>query len=110
MRAQTRPRGRLDRDFKDGPTCIGESSDISVAPHLRSGAVKGRNVSNGSFSTKMACPCHVRFTLDSDRTADIAGGPFRAISRLPDFADGGSIAALAICCFGSVNIMACRRT
>jgi LysR family carnitine catabolism transcriptional activator len=24
--------------------------------------------------------------------------------------DGGSIAALAICCFGSVNIMACRRT
>jgi len=45
MRAQTRPRGRLDRDFKDGPTCIGESSDISVAPHLRSGAVKGRNVS-----------------------------------------------------------------
>jgi hypothetical protein len=27
-----------------------------------------------------------------------------------DFADGRSIAALAICCFGSVNIMACRRT
>ena len=50
MRAQTRPRGRGDRDFKDGPTCIGESSDISVAPHLRSGAVKGRNVSNGSVS------------------------------------------------------------
>ena len=47
MRAQTRPRGRGDRDFKDGPTCIGESSDISVASHLRSGAVKGRNVSNG---------------------------------------------------------------
>jgi hypothetical protein len=47
MRAQTRPRGRGDRDFNDGPTCVGESSDISVAPHLRSGAVKGRNVSNG---------------------------------------------------------------
>ena len=30
--------------------------------------------------------------------------------RLPDFADGGSIAALAICCFGSVSTMACRRT
>ena len=51
MRAQTRPRGRGDRDFKDGPACIGESSDISVAPHLRSGAVKGRNVSNGSIAS-----------------------------------------------------------
>lgn len=48
MRAQTRPRGRGDRDSKDERTFIGESSDISVAPHLRSGAVKGRNVSVGS--------------------------------------------------------------
>jgi Histidine kinase-, DNA gyrase B-, and HSP90-like ATPase len=54
MRAQTRPRGRGDRDFKDGPTCIGESSDISVAPHLRSGAVKGRNVSNRSWAGSCA--------------------------------------------------------
>src|SRR6476646_12224462 len=35
----------------------------------------------GSFSTKMACPCHVRFTPDSVRTADIAGGPVRATGR-----------------------------
>jgi hypothetical protein len=53
MRAQTRSRGRGDRDFKDGPASIEESSDISVAPHLRSGAVKGRNVSNGSKPEKL---------------------------------------------------------
>ena len=35
-------------------------------------------VADGSFSTKLGCPRHVRFTPDSDRTADIAGGPFRA--------------------------------
>jgi hypothetical protein len=32
----------------------------------------------GSFSTELGCPRHVRFTPDSDRTADIVGGPFRA--------------------------------
>jgi hypothetical protein len=45
---------------------------------------------------------------DSSRTSwEVRKVP---ISRLPDFADGGSTAALAICCFGTVNIMACRRT
>jgi hypothetical protein len=32
----------------------------------------------GSFATEMDCPRHVRFPSDSDRTADIAGGPVRA--------------------------------
>src|SRR6266849_5947439 len=32
----------------------------------------------GSFSTELGYPPHVRFTPDSDRTADIAGGPVRA--------------------------------
>ena len=35
-------------------------------------------VHHGSISTKMAGPPHVRFSPVSDRTADIAGGPFRA--------------------------------
>jgi hypothetical protein len=32
------------------------------------------------FATKLGCPRHIRFTPVSDRTADIAGGPVRAIS------------------------------
>jgi hypothetical protein len=32
----------------------------------------------GSFSTELGCPRHVRFTPDSDRTADVVGGPLRA--------------------------------
>src|SRR5229473_3550961 len=32
----------------------------------------------GSFSTEMACPRHVCFPPDSDHSADIWGGPFRA--------------------------------
>jgi len=32
----------------------------------------------GSISTKQGSPSHVRFPLDSDRTADIAVGPVRA--------------------------------
>jgi hypothetical protein len=51
-----------------------------------------------------------RFSLENGLKSNIAVGPFPAIGRLPDFADGGSLAALAICCFGSVNIIACRRT
>ena len=35
-----------------------------------------------SFSTELACPRHIHFTPDSDRTADIAGGPFRAMNGL----------------------------
>jgi hypothetical protein len=37
--------------------------------------LSSRNVSEGSISTKLGCPRHVRFSPDSDRTADIAGGP-----------------------------------
>jgi hypothetical protein len=37
---------------------------------------------DGSFSTEMDSPCHVRSSSDSDRTADITGGPFRATSGL----------------------------
>jgi hypothetical protein len=32
----------------------------------------------GSFSTKLAGPCHVRYFPDSDRTAGIANGLVRA--------------------------------
>jgi len=37
----------------------------------------------GSFSTEFGYPPDVRFTPDSDRTADIAGGPVRANSGHP---------------------------
>src|SRR6266566_7670510 len=33
---------------------------------------------DGSIATEMGCPRYVRSTPDSDRTADIAGGPFGA--------------------------------
>jgi len=32
----------------------------------------------GSFSTKLVGPSYVRYSPDSDRTADITGGPVRA--------------------------------
>jgi hypothetical protein len=32
----------------------------------------------GSFATEMGIPRHVCFPPDSDRIADMAGGPFRA--------------------------------
>jgi hypothetical protein len=32
----------------------------------------------GSIATEMGCPRNVRYAPDSDRTADIAGGPVRA--------------------------------
>jgi hypothetical protein len=38
-------------------------------------------VSSGSFLTDLERPRQVRFTLDSGRTADIAGGQVRAMSR-----------------------------
>ena len=44
---------------------------------------KINDVCSGSFSTKLGCPRHVRFTPDSDRTADIAGGSVRASNRPP---------------------------
>jgi hypothetical protein len=37
-----------------------------------------RPFAHGLISTKLGCPRHVRFPPDSDRTADIAGGPFGA--------------------------------
>jgi hypothetical protein len=40
---------------------------------------KRANVASGSFATKLGRPCRVRFTPDSDRTADITDGPVRAI-------------------------------
>ncbi len=40
------------------------------------------NVRDGSISTELGCPRHVRFPPDSDLTADIAGGPVRANSGL----------------------------
>src|SRR5260370_6393527 len=38
-------------------------------------------VSSGSFSAKSCRPDDVRFTPDSDRTADMVVGPFRANKR-----------------------------
>jgi hypothetical protein len=40
------------------------------------------NVRLGSISTELGLSGHVRFPAVSDRTADIAGGPFRAMKRL----------------------------
>jgi hypothetical protein len=42
------------------------------------GFVPWQDVLFGSIATEMTRACHVRFTPDSDRTADIAGGPVRA--------------------------------
>jgi hypothetical protein len=39
------------------------------------------DVAVGSITSIFACPRHVRFTPDSDRTADIAGGPQSATRR-----------------------------
>jgi hypothetical protein len=41
-----------------------------------------RHISTLPFSTELGGPRHVRFPPDSDRTADIAGGPFRAMNGL----------------------------
>src|ERR1019366_4209174 len=46
------------------------------------GAPEGESPSgDSSFSTEMACPSHVCFPPDSDHSADIWGGPFRAMNR-----------------------------
>src|SRR6266566_1680234 len=42
------------------------------------GGTKNVSTRPGSFATKLDRPRHVRFPPVSDRTADIAGGPFRA--------------------------------
>jgi hypothetical protein len=39
------------------------------------------HVRNGSIATEMSCTRDVRFPPNSDQTADIAGGPFRAMNR-----------------------------
>jgi len=36
---------------------------------------------SGSIATEIGCPRDVRFSADSDRIADIAGGPVRANRR-----------------------------
>ena len=41
-----------------------------------------RHIPTLPFSTEMACPRHVCFPPDSDHSADIWGGPFRAISEV----------------------------
>jgi hypothetical protein len=54
----------------------GHSGPTEVSPHAC--AVCLRHLRLGSFLTGSGCPRHVRFTPDSDRPADIAGGPDRA--------------------------------
>jgi len=44
---------------------------------------------DGSISTELGCPGHVRFTPGSDRTADIAGGPATPDSRHRQATDSG---------------------
>jgi hypothetical protein len=40
------------------------------------------DIRSGSIATEIGFPWHVRFPPVSDRTADIAGGPFRATTGL----------------------------
>jgi hypothetical protein len=47
------------------------------------------DVAYGSIATEMGNPPHVWFTPDSDQSADIAGGPFRANKRLMHRSKGG---------------------
>jgi hypothetical protein len=55
-----------------------------------------------SFSTEMGIPRHVRFTPDSHRIADIAGGPVRAIRRHSgDVANSHHISGTHVCRWGS---------
>jgi hypothetical protein len=46
---------------------------------------RGPDVAIGSIPTEMGCPRDVRFPPESDRIADMAGGPFRAPRPDPDF-------------------------
>jgi hypothetical protein len=57
----------------DVPSPVPRSVDHPLLPCVQ--------VSFGSFATEMGIPRHVWFTPDSDRIADIAGGPFRANTR-----------------------------
>src|ERR1700694_2817100 len=59
--------------------CPGASSQVEPGCEAEGGA--SAQVAYGSISIELGLPRHGRFTPVSDRTADIAGGPVRAIKR-----------------------------
>jgi len=98
----------LREDFEIGMGCpcrtVGPSSGGPKSNRRPARSLLHEN-SNGTHGA--LCPLE---NVDAERLQFRRTQLGRSKQRLPDFADGGSIAALAICCFGSVNIMACRRT
>ena len=51
---------------------VGNRADAEISLEVAQGR-------DGSFSTKLAGPCHVCYFPDSDHTADITGGRFALI-------------------------------
>lgn len=52
------------------------TSSVNIVTHLRH-----EHVRSGSTASVLPCPTYVRFTLDSDRIADISGRQLRANKR-----------------------------
>ena len=59
-----------------------QSRRVRISSGIRCAAqqIWGADVADGSFASVLSCSAHVRFTLDSDRLADIPNRPFCAKS------------------------------